>query len=184
MPSIPYREALDAEAEALAARIRARRGGVLLNLDRMLLHHPFLATGWTELFLRIRRGRFLSDRHRELAICAVGSLTGARYELHHHRQVFLDAGGTVNQFSALVDGVVAAAANSQVFDAPERAILRLAIESTRDVTLSAETTAAVRAHFPEPAELMELLMTIASYNFAVRILVGLGIEIEPEATAG
>lgn len=184
MPSIPYRDHLDAEAEALAERIRTRRGGVLLNLDRMLLHHPVLAAGWTELFLRIRKGQFISDRHRELAICAVGSLTGAKYELHHHRGVFLEAGGTAAQFSALVDGVAAAAANSEVFDAAERAILQLALESTRNVALSEETVAAVRAHFPEPAEFMELLMSIASYNFAARILVGLGIEIESEAAAG
>lgn len=180
MPNIPYRDDLDAEAEALAERIRARRGGALLNLDRMLLHHPYLTAGWTELFLRIRAGQHISDRHRELGILAVGSLTGARYEMHHHKAPFLAGGGTEDQYAAVVAGVPAAMADAGLFDASERAILRLALESTRDVALTPETVAEVRTHFPEPAEFMELLMSIASYNFAARILVGLGIEIESE----
>ncbi|MFD1190803.1 carboxymuconolactone decarboxylase family protein [Phenylobacterium conjunctum] len=180
MPNIPYRDELDTEAEALAERIRARRGGVLLNLDRMLLHHPYLTAGWTELFLRIRAGQHISDRHRELGILAVGSLTGARYELHHHKAPFLAGGGTEEQYAAVVDSVPAAIANADLFDAAERAILTLALESTRDVALSPETVGAVRSHFPEPAQFLELLMSIASYNFAARILVGLGIEIEAE----
>lgn len=183
MPTIPYRDDLDSEAEALAERIRSRRGGRLLNLDRMLLNHPFLAEGWTELFLRIRAGRHIADRHRELAILAVGSLTGARYELHHHKAPFLAGGGTEAQYAAVVAGVPAAIADTALFDPAERAILRLALESTRDVTLSADTVAAVRAQFPEPAQFMELLMSIAAYNFAARILVGLGIEIESETAA-
>ena len=38
----------------LVAAIRQRRGGQLLELDRLLLHSPAFATGWGELMGRVR----------------------------------------------------------------------------------------------------------------------------------
>jgi len=46
MPRIPYLPSDIGEPEMLVASIHARRGGTLLNLDRMLLHTPPLAKGW------------------------------------------------------------------------------------------------------------------------------------------
>ena len=46
MAAIPYQPQDLAEPRDLVAAIRARRGGRLLNLDRMLLHSPPLARGW------------------------------------------------------------------------------------------------------------------------------------------
>ena len=65
-----------------------------------------------------------------------------------------------------------------MFDPAERAVLRLAFESTRAVAIRPETWAAARSCFPEPAQLLELMMIIASYNRVSRVLVGLGVEIE------
>ncbi len=177
MPAIIYCDDYDADAEPVVAAIRARRGGHLLNLDRMLLHSPAIASGWSALMGQVRASPAISARHRELAICAVARINGADYEFHHHRGPFLDAGGSQAQLDALED-VAAAAVDNGLFDAAERAVLSLADESSRNVEIDAATMAAVRLHFPEPAATFELMMIVASYNMVSRLLVGLGIEPE------
>lgn len=71
MPSIPYRTMFDTAAYLMAEAIRARRGGRLLDLDRMLLYSSHIAQGWGALMGPIRNAGRKSARHRELAICAV-----------------------------------------------------------------------------------------------------------------
>jgi len=178
MPSIPYRTTfLDGEASRVAALVRERRGGRLLNLDRMLLYFPALAEGWGGLMLSVRKGQRISAYHRELVICAVAQLNDAQYEFHYHRGPLAAAGATEAQISALVD-VSLAAENNAVFGAVERAVLHFALESTRNVKISAPTLAAVKECFPDPEQIFELMMIAASYNMVSRVLVGLGVEIE------
>ncbi|MDR3511947.1 MAG: carboxymuconolactone decarboxylase family protein [Caulobacteraceae bacterium] len=177
MPNIPYRTEFDGEAERVAAATRERRGGRLLNLDRMLLHSPPLAEGWAHLFSRVRKGYRLSPLHRELAICAVARLNGADYEFNHHIGPFVAAGGAPGQVEALVD-IEAASKDTALFGPAERAVLAMARDSTRDVRIGEATLAAVRQAFPDPDEFLELLMVIASYNMVSRVLVGLGVEPE------
>jgi len=46
MPHVPYLPADLAEPKDIVDSVRARRGGHLTHLDRMLLHSPQLAAGW------------------------------------------------------------------------------------------------------------------------------------------
>ena len=57
--------------------IRKRRGGTLLNLDRMLLNSPAFAVGWNGYLGAVRSSLTLDPRLRELAICAVAVLRSA-----------------------------------------------------------------------------------------------------------
>lgn len=177
MPTIPYRTEFDPEAEAAAEVIRRRRPDGLLNLDRMLLHSPALAEGWSALVGRLRQGRAISARHRELAICAVAVLTGADYEYHHHAPLLAAAGASPGQIEALSD-VAAAARDAALFDAADRAVLALALDSTLRVRPGEATLAAVRSAFPAPGQVVELMLVIAAYNMVARFLVGLGVEVE------
>lgn len=176
MPRIPYVPAdPDAPAELVAA-IRARRGGALLNLDRMLLHSPPLARGWNALLGAIRGELSLDPRLRELAICAVAVLTGSAYELHHHAPELVRAGGTEAQVEALRGGAAADGAAGP-FDATERAVLRLARELTQGGSAADATLAAVRERVGERAT-VELVATVAAYGMVARFLAALGIERE------
>jgi alkylhydroperoxidase family enzyme len=83
MPRIPYADEQTVPHEVVEP-ICARRGGKLLNLDRMLLHSPAYARDWNALLGAVRRELTLPPRLRELAICAVASLTGAEYEWRQH----------------------------------------------------------------------------------------------------
>src|SRR5690606_30107179 len=88
MPRIPYVPADLTEPRAIVAAVRARRGGTLLNLDRMLLHSPEMAAGWNAYLGAIRTQLLLSPKLRELAMCVVAVLNRADYEFGHHAPEF------------------------------------------------------------------------------------------------
>lgn len=159
----------------LVARIRARRGGKLLNLDRMLLNSLPFAHGWNTHLGAVRGELSISLRLRELAICAVAVLNGADYELTHHAPELLRAGGTTRQVEALEALRFEA---SDVFDATELAVLRLTSEMTRNVKVSDATFADVRSHLRDERQVVELVGVIATYNMVSRFLVAL--EVDPE----
>ncbi len=175
MPRIPYlSEDPEAPAELVAA-IRARRGGRLLNLDRMLLHSPPFADGWNAHLRAVRTALALDPKLRELAICVVAAETGADYEFNHHAPEFVKAGGNAAQVEALRDPD--AVRTSALFDPTERAALALALEMTRTVAVSDATFATVRRALGDRCT-VELVGTIATYNMVSRFLVALGVEPE------
>lgn len=177
MALIPYQPQDVAEPRDLVAAIRERRGGALLNLDRMLLNSPPLAQGWNGYLRAIRTELAVPPKLRELAICTVARLNHADYEFHHHAPEFLRAGGTVAQLDAL-DQVGAMLTASSAFDAAERAVLALAVEMTRDVKTTAATMAAVRAALGNDRQVVEIVAVVATYNMVSRFLVALGVEPE------
>ncbi len=177
MPRIAYQPADLADPAELVAAIRARRGGRLLHLDRMLLHSPPLAAGWNGFLRALRSELALDARLRELAMCAVASLNGAEYEFHHHAPEFLRAGGTPEQLRALRDPE-GALQQAGLFDPAALAALRLTCEMTRDVAVADATFAVIHAALGD-RETVELVAVIAAYNMVSRFLVALAIE--PEA---
>jgi len=177
MPAIPYQPKDLAEPRELVAAIRARRGGALLNLDRMLLHSPPLAQGWNGYLRAVRRELSVSPKLRELAICVVALLNLADYEYHHHAPEFLRAGGTAVQLEAL-GRVANADLDLSEFDAAERAVLALAVEMTTNVEVGPATMASVRAALPDDQHVVEIVAVIATYNMVARFLVALGVEPE------
>lgn len=176
MPRIAYQPADLAEPADLVGAIRARRGGQLLHLDRMLLHSPPLAAGWSGFLKAVRTELTLDARLRELAMCVVAALNNAHYEFHHHAPEFLRAGGTPEQVEALRAPEKALQAPA-LFDEVSRAALRLTIEMTRDVAVSDAAFAAALAALGERGT-VELVGVIATYNMVSRFLVALGIEPE------
>ena len=174
MPRLPYLSDAQIGDSPLVAAIRERRGGALLNLDRLLLHSPPVAAGWNQLLGAVRTQLDVSPRLRELAICAVAVLNDAPYEFHHHAPVFMRAGGSKEQVDALAD-VEAALADEGLFDGTERAVLRLALEMTNSVHVSDETAAALKATLGEDRHVFELVTTVAAYNMVSRLLAALHI---------
>jgi AhpD family alkylhydroperoxidase len=157
--------------------IRKRRGGGLLNLDRMLLNSPAFAVGWNTFMGAVRTGLSLNPKLRELAICAVAVINRADYELVQHAPELLAAGGTQAQLERLLD-MDAAAVDATLFDAAERAVLALTIEMTRNVQVSDACFAQLRQALPEVQEQVELAGVIAAYNMVSRFLEAL--QVPPE----
>ena len=178
MSRVPYVADRPGHDESeLVARIRARRGGKLLNLDRMLLNSPPFASGWNTHLGAVRGELTVSLRLRELAICAVAVLNGADYEFAHHAPELLRSGGTARQVEAL-KALKFGPEAGDVFDPTELAVLRLTSEMTRKVKVSDATFADVRSQLSDDRQVVELVGTIATYNMVSRFLVAL--EVEPE----
>ena len=176
MPRIPYQPLDLAEPRALVDAVRARRGGRLLNLDRILLYSPPMAEGWNSFMGNVRTRLALSPKLRELAICVVARLNGADYEFHHHAPLFLEAGGTQAQLDALAEideGVLPGA-----LDPASAAVARFTFESTRHVKVSDETFDRTRRALGDDRLLVELVGVIASYNMVSRVLVA--FDVQPE----
>jgi alkylhydroperoxidase family enzyme len=182
MPRIPYQPADLAEPAAIVDAIRARRGGGLLNLDRMLLQSPPFARGWNAFLGEVRTGLSLSPKLRELAMCVVAVINGADYEFMHHAPEFIKAGGNARQVETLkqddLEHLSEQVLQDRIFDAEELATIALTFEMTSHVQVSDETFAEVRAALPNNQHVVELVGVIATYNMVSRFLVALGVEPE------
>ncbi len=177
MPRIPYVPADLQEPKAIVDAVRARRGGRLLNLDRLLLHSPPLAAGWNAYLGAVRTETALSPRLREIAMCVVAVINGAEYEFVHHAPLLVKAGGTQAQVDALRD-VAAARRDRERFDDAERAVIALTDEMTRQVRVSDETFEAVRSALRDERLLVEIVAVVAAYNMVSRFLVA--FDVQPE----
>jgi alkylhydroperoxidase family enzyme len=177
MPTVPYQPADLREPQELVGAIRARRGGRLLNLDRMLLHSPELAAGWNTFLGTVRNALSVPGHLRELAICAVAVLNKADYEFIQHAPEYIEAGGPAEKLE-LLKKLDDRDFGRQAFSEREQAVLKLTVEMTRSVQVSEATMHQARKAFDNHRQLVELVGIIAAYNMVSRFLVAL--DIEPE----
>lgn len=178
MPRIDYKAADIVEPRDLVDAIRRRRGGELLNLDRMLLHSAPFARGWNAFLGEVRTGLELSPKLRELAMCVVAILNGAEYEFHHHAPEFLKAGGSAAQVEILRNIETCSEGDLSIFNHAERAAIQLTIEMTRNVQVKDSTFTGVMQALPSDQHVVELVGVVAAYNMVSRFLVALGVEPE------
>jgi len=178
IPYVPDNPGAAGESE-LVARIRARRGGRLLHLDRMLLNSPPFAYGWNTHLGAVRGELSVAPKLRELAICAVAVLNDADYEFEHHAPELLRAGGTAAQVEAL-KALDSAIGQPPVFDATEWAVVQLTVEMTRNIKVREATFARVQSQLGDARQMVELVGVIATYNMVSRFLVALEVETESD----
>ncbi|MFD7714184.1 SDR family oxidoreductase [Streptomyces sp. NPDC059786] len=155
----------------IAERIRARRGGALRPLDRMLLHSPPLADGWNSLLGAVRQRMTLPAGLRELVILRIAVLNRAGYEWTAHEPEARAAGLGDRQLAAVR---AADAAHHPDLDARQRRVVAYTDAMTRQVHVPDAVFDALRADFAE-AELVELTATAAAYNMVSRFLVALDV---------
>ena len=162
MARVPYlrREATDASHKPLYDRLEAERKVPTANI--------FLALTYANSL----RAADLSPKLRELAILTVGYATRSAYEVAHHQSHGLKAGLTGEQLAAVADFE-----SSDLFDGTEKAVMRLAKESTLLVNVSEETWCAAADHLTDK-QMVELSLSIAWYNSGVRIMGLLDIDLE------
>jgi AhpD family alkylhydroperoxidase len=178
LPDAP--EGGDRAVRAAAELIRARRGGALSALDRMLLHSPPVAEGWNELLGALRNRTTLSPDLTELVVLRIAVLNGADFEWTAHEPAARRAGVTDEQLAALRAPV---AAGDSAFSPVQSAVLRFTDASTREVAVPDEVFAAVRAHLDD-RQVVELVATVAGYAMVSRFLVALHVPPPPGGIAG
>lgn len=173
---VPYLPADTADPPDLVSAIRHRRGGQLLELDRMLLHSAPLARGWNAYLTEIRQNLSISPLLRELAILEVAVLNRADYEFAQHAPVFLTHGGTQSQ----LDGLARSKAGrplSECFDALALDVIELTRAMTCDIEVAPALMDSLQRQLGNTG-LVELVAVIATYNMVSRFLVALGVHPE------
>jgi alkylhydroperoxidase family enzyme len=172
MARISYPDITTPELAPLAERIKAERGGKVLNLYRMLLHSPPVADGWRSFLTAIRQQCRLPGRYRELAILRVAVLNGADYEFNAHVPFALKEGLSQVQLDAMRQGRL-----PEGLTQADRAVLDYTEAMTRAIHVPDPVFAAVSRHFAE-RETVELTATVGAYNLVSRFLVALGVDHE------
>ena len=175
---VPYlnREDLAEADRVIFDNLAAERGGTVGNIFRALAHTPNLLRRFLALGGELRNATALDPKLRELAIVTVGRLTDAQYEFVHHWNIARRVGVTREQLEALADFE-----KSQHFNDQERSVIRYAIEATNNVRVSDATWNALKL-FLDTRRIMELVQNVAFYNMVVRVLVPVGVELEPGTT--
>jgi len=161
------------EAAALLREIAGERGQAF-NVYRMLANSPEALRRVFSLSSWLWNESSLPPRLQELAILRVALLTRSEYEWARHRSLARRVGVPDEQVDALADW----RERPDLFDALERAALRLTEEATVDVEASADAVAEVRALVGEAATL-ELVLLIGFYGMVSRFLRSLAVDAEP-----
>lgn len=174
MPRLPFVPDDISEPADVIENMKARRGGQLNEVDRIMLHAPEFSRGFNLLMGNVRRKLNVSPFLRELAICGVGYLNHSEFEIANHVPELEKLGASEEQLEAIRD-YTAAAENASLFDERQRLIMKLTIEMTQNIQVSDALFDEVRQAFPNPSDVVELIGTIASYNMVCRILVALDI---------
>ena len=173
MARVPYlrREDADESLKPLYDRLETERKVPTANIFLALTHAPAQLDAFLT-YANSLRAADLSPKLRELAILTVGHATRSAYEVAHHQSHGLKAGLTAQQLAAVADFE-----ESDLFDETEKAVMRLARESTLRVEVSQETWRAA-ADFLTDRQMVELSLSIAWYNSGVRVMGLLGIDLE------
>ena len=173
---IPYQPIDLSEPKDIVDAVRLRRGGTLINLDRMLLHSAPFAKGWNSFLKEVRENLSLDPKLREIAMCGVAVLNRAEYEFFHHAPELLKAGGTQAQVDELRK-LGTPAFNSSIFNATEQDAANLTLHMTRDIEVPEEIMLRLKNSLGNQAT-VELVGVVATYNMVSRFLIALGVTPE------
>jgi alkylhydroperoxidase family enzyme len=171
MARVKYLNRSSSPNQAIFDRLERERKMPTANIFLALTQTPELLDGFLT-YANALRSSPLSPRLRELAILTVGHLTNSRYEIAHHQSHGLKAGLTQAQLDAIPQFE-----SASLYTDPEKAVMTFAKESTLKVEVSDDTWARAAAFLGEP-EMIALVLVVSWYNSGVRIMAGLGIELE------
>lgn len=160
-----------AEDEAVLQRVKERRGGTLLALDKALLHSPPVADGWNSFLKAIRQQTTLPDSVRELAIARVAALNQAWFEWEAHMPLLAKTGEIPKD---VIEKIKGTAYKGEDLDEKHRAVLEYTDAMTLEVVVREPKFDRVKKLFTE-REVVELTATVAAYNTVSRFLVALDI---------
>lgn len=160
-------------AESIA-KIKGARGGRLINIYRLMLHSPMLASAWFDLNQAVRYGTEIDGQCRELAVIRVAILNDVEYVQRAHGPAYaLKEGLTPEQVVAIADWQ-----SSNLFTEKHRALLAYTDAMTRDIEVADSVFTEVRKHFSE-RQTVELSMLVGAYNMLTRFLKVLKVDPEP-----
>lgn len=160
------------ETQAIYDRIKERRNPrPLIPLDLALLHNPNVADGFNTMMGAIRSKSSLSLTAMEIAVCYVAVLNGAVYEWTAHAPLALKAGVKREALQAVLKGDVK---NASALTEEEIDVLEFTYESTKNIVVPDDLMEKLKGRYTD-RQVMELTITVGSYNMVSRFLVALDV---------
>ena len=149
--------------------------GSVLNVHRVMAHHPDLLAAWTPLRRHVAAGGTLSSRHRELVILRVAARAGVAYEWHHHVGRAKQAGINAAEAEAVRRGPTAD------WEDEEEALLLVATDELfQDLAVGDARWAELTQSFSTP-QILDLIVTVGVYTTLAMFINTTGVQIEDEA---
>lgn len=178
LPYIPDDPQMATEEDAaIVQRVKDRRGGKLIALDKTLLHAPAVANGWNAFLGAIRTQTSLPDSIREIAICRVAVLNHAWYEWDSHRPI-LEKSGVLSaeaiEHLKQRPGEGKQEERAKMFDDKHLAVLEYTDAMTLGCIVPDPLFQKLKGFFSEK-EVVEITSTVAAYNCVSRFLVALDV---------
>jgi alkylhydroperoxidase family enzyme len=155
----------------IVERIKERRGGKLIALDKTLLHAPPVADGWNSFLKSIRTETTLSDSVREVAICRVAALNGAWYEWEAHKPILSKTGEIEEE---LVGKMKDRGWKGEGLDDKFRVVVEYTDAMTDGIKVEQGLFDELHGLFKD-REVVEITATVAAYNCVSRFLVALDV---------
>jgi alkylhydroperoxidase family enzyme len=172
LPYIDDDPTMETEADqAVVARVKERRGGKLIALDKALLHAPPVADGWNSFLKSIRTQTTIPASVRELAISRVAALNSAWYEWDAHAPLLRE---TKVLDDATVGKIKDKGWKGDGLDEKHKAVLDFTDASTVGVIVKDGIFQKLKSLFSE-REVVEITATVAAYNTVSRFLVALDV---------
>ncbi|KAL6248252.1 hypothetical protein RBB50_004507 [Rhinocladiella similis] len=182
-------DGLSPEDAAIYDRIKQRRGGSLLPLDKALFHSPKLADGWNSLLGAVRTQGLLPTDIREIIICRVALHNKAWFEWHHHAPILQSSPGFTPEMMKAVESVdldttttgspgSTSASNSSsnsALNPKQLAALRYADSMTKHIDVPSHVFEALKTSGFNDQEIVEMTITCGAYNMVSRFLVALDV---------
>jgi 4-carboxymuconolactone decarboxylase len=166
-----------ADSAEFIEKVRSGRRGNLLNIYRLLLHSPPLASAWFDLLNAVRWKTTLDGRLREIVIIRIAYVNHAQYCLVQHVPALALADGlTLAECDALADWRA-----TSLFSERERDALAFTDAMTRDIRVPDDVFADLRRHF-DKRQIVELSVLIGAYNMHTRVQEALQLDPEKAKT--
>ncbi|MDH3259913.1 MAG: carboxymuconolactone decarboxylase family protein [Acidimicrobiia bacterium] len=147
----------------------------VLNVHRVMAHHPELLAAWMPLRNHVVANGTLSPRHRELVILRLSHRAGVAYEWHHHFARASQAGISVAEAEAVRIGPAAGWA-----DQKEALLLTVADELFDKQAVGDAVWAELTRAFTIP-QILDLIVTVGVYTTLAMFINTTGVQIENEA---
>ena len=157
--------------QAVVERVKERRGGKLIELDKALLHAPPVADGWNSFLKAIRTQNSLADSVREVAISRVAALNQAWYEWEAHAPLLAKT-GEVSQEA--IDNLKDRTKAGTGLDEKHLAVMEVTDAMTLQVIVPDTKFQKLKEHFSD-REIVEIVATVSAYNCVSRFLVALDV---------
>jgi alkylhydroperoxidase family enzyme len=146
--------------------------GTVLNVHRVMAHHPDLMAAWAPLRQHIALNGTLSPRHRELVILRLGHRTAVDYEWRHHVVRAVQAGISPAEVEMVRRGPDAGWADDK-----DALLLTVTDELVDELAVSDASWAALTDSLTIP-QVLDMVVTVGMYTTLAMFINTTGVQIE------